>query len=406
MKIVIVGNGPAAVRALEAIAAHKDVSNAGEEEITVISGELTAPYSPMFLGGYLTGELGEKEILIGEKHSLSPGKILGDKVVEVVDSENRVILESGREVGYDKLLIASGASATKPPLKGIDKEGVFFFNRLADVKRLSEKLPEAKDIIIIGAGAIGIEAAITFNKMGKSVLIVEMLYQCLPQMLDDDLARHVERRLSSLGIRFWLDCCVSEITGDNRATGIVAGDKEIIGDVVLLACGLSPNVDFLKSSNVKVNSGILVNEKMQTNIPNIYAAGDVAESIDPYGGYELVFNWYNAVDQGWTAGCNLIGIEDTYKASPGLAILKGAEPPVISIGRKYGENGYETLSVANEGEGAYEKFFIKNDRIECYQAIGISDKVGLMYGYIKERKDVRGIKNILHDNYNPAKLIA
>jgi len=406
MKIVIVGNGPAATKALEAIAAYKAVSHRDVGSITVVSAELIAPYSPMFLVGYLTGELVEEEILLEENHELSVERLLGEKVIRVEDAENKVILESGRELGYDKLLIASGAVPFKPSIKGIDKEGVHFFNRLGDVKGLSRQVPSAKNIIIIGAGATGVEAAVAFNKIGKNVLIVEQLSQILPQMLDRDLAKYLERKLAHSGLGFLFGKSVAEVAGNDRAIGIVVGNKEIMGDLILITVGVKPNIDFLKSSNVKVNRGILVNERMQTNVPNIYAAGDVAESIDPYGGYELVFSWYNAIDQGWTAGCNLIGIENTYKASPGLAVLKGTEPPVISVGGKYGENGYETLSCTDEEKGIYEKIFIKDNHIDCYQAIGMPDKVGLMYNYIRERKDIRQIKGILCNNYSSVNLVA
>jgi NAD(P)H-nitrite reductase large subunit len=406
VEIVIIGNGPAAIKALEAIATCKAIPPADEAKITIISGETTAPYSPMFLVDCLTGELGEREILLGDDHGLSPKRRLGEKVVKIDDSRNKVILESSQEIGYDKLLIASGASPLKPPIEGTDKEGVHFFNRLEDVKRLSRQIPSAENIIIIGAGAIGLEAAIAFSKMGRNVLVVELLGQILPQMLDEDLARYVEGKLGSSGVRFMLGESVSQITGGSRATGVIVGGKEVSGDLILVAVGVKPNIDFLESSNVRVNQGILVNEKMRTNVANIYAAGDVAESIDPYGEYELVFNWYNAIDQGWIAGCNLIGVENTYRASPGLVVLKGLEPPVISIGRKYFENGYETLLHSDREKGIYEKIFIKDNRIDCYQAIGIVDRVGLMYGYIKERKDIGDIKDVLGNNYSLANLVA
>lgn len=406
MKIVIIGNGPAAVKALEAIAHYKDVSKEDITGITIVSAELTAPYSPMFLADFLTGELGEEEILLGDDHGLSHRILLGEMVVKVEDSRNKIITASGQEISYDKLLIASGASPLKASIRGIDKEGLCFFNRLADAKRLSQKVPRAKNAIIIGAGVIGVELAIAFSKMGINVVVVELLDQILPQILDEELAKYVEGKLVGSGVRFMLGESVSQIIGGKRATGIVVGGREVSADLLLVAVGVKPNIDFLGSSNVRVNQGILVNEKMQTSVPNIYAAGDVAESIDPYGGYELVFNWYNAVDQGWIAGCNLIGVENTYRASPGLVALKGLETPVISIGRKYGENGYETLSFTDGEKGVYEKLFIKNNVIDCYQAIGIVDRVGLMYGYIKERKDIDSIKYVLGDNYSPANLVA
>jgi nitrite reductase (NADH) large subunit len=298
-------------------------------------------------------------------------------------------------------LIASGASPLIPSLKGINKEGVYFFNRLADVRRLSKQISRTQDIIIIGAGAIGIEVAITLKKLGRNVLIAELLDQILPQMLDRELAEYFERELTASGIKLLLGEAVSEVTGNNRARGIIVGNKEIEGDLILVTTGVKPNVDFLKFSNVKVNTGILVNEKMQTSVPNIYAAGDVAESLDPYGGHELVFNWYNAIDQAVIAGYNLIGCENIYKPSPALAVIKGIDPPVISVGRKYGEEGYEILSYTDKQRGLYEKTFIRDNRIDCYQAIGISDKVSLIYGYIRGRKDVRRIKKLLGGKDSP-----
>jgi len=402
MKIVIIGNGPAAVRAVQTIETCKAFLSIDGVKITMISQERTPAYSPMFLLGYLTGELGEEEIHLRESHHLSLKKLLGEKVIKVQDSKNRIILESRKEIGYDRLLIASGASPLIPSLKGINKEGVYFFNRLADVRRLSKQISRTQNIIIIGAGAIGIEVAITLKKLGRNVLIAELLDQILPQMLDRELAEYFERELTASGIKLLLGEAVSEVTGNNRAKGIIVGNKEIEGDLILVTTGVKPNVDFLKFSNVKVNTGILVNEKMQTSVPNIYAAGDVVESLDPYGGYELVFNWYNAIDQAVIAGYNLIGFENTYKTSPGLAVIKGADPPVISVGRKYGEEGYETLSYTDPQRGFYEKIFVRNNRIDCYQAIGRSNKVSLIYGYIKGRKDVRRIKSMLGGDYGPA----
>jgi nitrite reductase (NADH) large subunit len=404
-RVLMIGNGPATMSALGAIATHKATSKTDEFEITVISQEKTPAYAPMYLLGYLIGELRRENIMLGDGHGLSPKRLLGEKVIKIHDSKNKVVLGSGREIGYDRLLIASGASALMPTMiKGISKKGVHYFNRLDDVKRLSKEIPNTKTIIIIGAGVVGIEAAIAFNKMGKKVLVAELLDQILPQTLDKELARYFEKILSSLGITFSLAKGVSEITGNDRATGVVVGNKELRGDLILITAGVKPNVGFLKSSSVKLNTGIPVNEKMQTNVPDIYAAGDVAESLDPYGKYELAFNWYNAIDKGWAAGCNLAEAEYTYKASPCLAVLKGAEPFVTSVGRKYGDNGYEIISHIDKYRGIYQKVFIRDNRIDCYQAIGIPDKVALMYSFIKGRKDIRDLEDILVGNWGPAYL--
>ncbi|MGD0915674.1 MAG: FAD-dependent oxidoreductase [Thermodesulfobacteriota bacterium] len=406
VEIVVIGNGPAAFKAFQTIAAYRAESSTDEMKITVVSQERTPAYSPMFLLGYLAGELREEEILLRDSHGLFLKRLLGEKVIKVQDSKNRIILGSGKEIGYDRLLIASGASPLIPALKGINKKGVYFFNRLEDVRKLSKQLPSTQNIIIIGAGAVGIEVAIALKKLGRNVLIIELLDQILPQVLDKELAEYFKKKLSSSGIKLLLGESVSEVTGNDKAMGIIVGNKEIEGDLILVTTGVKPNVDFLEFSNVKVNTGILVNGKMQTSVPNIYAAGDVVESLDPYGGYELVFNWYNAIDQAVIAGNNLIGVENTYKTSPGLTVIKGADPPVISVGRKYGDEGYEILSYTNTNKqrGFYEKIFVRNNRMDCYQAIGISDKISLIYSYIKGRKDVRRIKSMLGGNYGPAHL--
>ena len=406
VEIVVIGNGPAAFKAFQTIAAYRAESSTDEMKITVVSQERTPAYSPMFLLGYLAGELREEEILLRDSHGLFLKRLLGEKVIKVQDSKNRIILGSGKEIGYDRLLIASGASPLIPALKGINKKGVYFFNRLEDVRKLSKQLPNTQNIIIIGAGAVGIEVAIALKKLGRNVLIIELLDQILPQVLDKELAEYFKKKLSSSGIKLLLGESVSEVTGNDKAMGIIVGNKEIEGDLILVTTGVKPNVDFLEFSNVKVNTGILVNGKMQTSVPNIYAAGDVVESLDPYGGYELVFNWYNAIDQAVIAGNNLIGVENTYKTSPGLTVIKGADPPVISVGRKYGDEGYEILSYTNTNKqrGFYEKIFVRNNRMDCYQAIGISDKISLIYSYIKGRKDVRRIKSMLGGNYGPAHL--
>lgn len=393
MRIVIIGNGPAAIKALQAIATCGDASK--RPEITVISAEKTPAYSPMFLTDYLSGNLKETELLLRDNYGLPVKRILVAKVIEVKDNQNKVIIGDGKEIHYDKLLIASGASPVKPPIKGIDKKEVYFFNRLSDARKMSHRLQKVRNAIVVGAGAIGIEIAVTLNKMRKEVIVIEALNQILPEMLDDDLSQYLKKELSHRGIKFWLGMAVSEVTGNRQASGVVIGNREIHGDLVIIAIGVKPNVDFLASSCVNLGRGILVNERMQTNIANIYAAGDVAESIDPYGGHELVFNYYNAIDQGWIAGCNLIGIEKAYEASPGLSVLKGMEFPVCCIGRKYSKNGYEILVHTDEKRGIFEKIFIRDSHIDCYQALGIWDKIGQMYGYIKCRKDISQVKETL-----------
>jgi nitrite reductase (NADH) large subunit len=398
MRIVIIGYGPAAVRALAAIDSYEHVLSRDNLQVNIVSAEDTVPYSPMFLIEYLAGKLDEGELYLqpeNRAYGLPVEKILGTRVAQVKEREKVLILKDGREMGYDKLLIATGALAIKPAIQGISKKGVFVLNRLDDAKKLSKEIEDANDVLILGGGPIGIEAAMAFNNLGKKVKVIELLDQILPQVLDRDLSSYVERKLVESGIRFLLGEAAAEITGEERARGIVVGRKELRGDLILITAGVEPNIDFLKSTQLRLDRGVIVNEMMETNISNIYAAGDVAQSENPYGKYEAVFSWHSAVEEGWIAGCNLVGLEKRYQYCPNLTVLKGSDFPIVSIGGKDSENEYQILSYKDERRGILEKVFIRNNHLDCYQAVGITHKVGLMYHFIKDRKDISEFRDTL-----------
>lgn len=404
-RIVIIGNGPAAIRALQAISTCKIRLPDSKVDVTVVSAERCPPYSPMFLVDYVTGDLQMDQITLREAPGLAHRRIEGEKVSSVCDCRNVVILETGKEIPYDRLLVASGASPFVPAIKGIEKEGVFFLNRLADAERLSPAIRVATKAIVIGAGMIGVEAAIAFRKMGRDVVVVEALDSILPGMLDKELADHAERRLCSLGIEFMKGTGIFEIAGSTAAKGVVAGDRVVDGDLILVAAGVAPNVGFLRDSTVMVDKGIVVDEKMRTTVPDIYAAGDVAESIDPYGGREIVPNWYNSAEQGRVAGSNLVGLDITCPHSPAVSVLKGAEPPIAAVGRLYRGVDYEVLSSSDPRRDVHEKVFVRDQRIEAYQAVGTTDKVGFMYDSIRGRKNIDGIKRDLRTRASGAVLL-
>lgn len=392
MKLLIIGNGPAAVNALKAIAANqKDNSHL----VTLVSHENSPAYSPMFLSDYLSGNLQEKDLFIEEIVDLDVEKKLGQKLVGIDGLQRKVLTDSGEELEYDNLLIASGASPLKLPIPGMDKSDVYYFNRISDVQGLYRALKTAEGVIVIGAGAIGIEVAMVLNKIGKSVVVMDMQARILPEMLEETLSQYFQGILEAKGIRFLLGYPVEEIIGNESAEGVMSQNRMIQGDLIIMATGIKPNIDFIESSGIVVNKGIVVNDKMQTNIPSIFAAGDVAESIDPYGESELVFNYYNAIDQGWVAGCNMIGVKRSLCLSPILSVIKGSNPVVCSIGRCYHSIEYEIIRNDDIRKGILERFYINNNVIYCYQSIGIQNKLGLIYNYIKCRKDIGHIRDKL-----------
>lgn len=409
MKIVIIGYGPAAVSALRAIEHSRHLID-GTFEVTVVSSEPMNAYAPMFLIDYSIGKLAEEQLYLlkgNQAHGLRAEIILGKQVNQVVEQKKYILLEDGREIKFDRLLIATGASAISPPIKGLSRDGVFFLNRLKDAEKLSRALKKASNILIVGAGAIGLEAAIAFNKLGKGVKVIELKEQILPQILSQDLAQYVQRKLEGSGIEFLLGETISQITGRDKVVGVVTRTgKEICGDLILIAAGVRPNIGLLGSSCIKTNSGIIVDEYMRTNVPYIYAAGDVAETKNLDGEFEVAFSWYKAVAQGWVAGLNLIGQPKKYSYIPVLSVIKGADFPIISIGSRPEQN-YELVSYRNEEGGILEEVYIKDGYIEHYEAIGLDHKVGFIYWFIKDRKRVEKFKeSLLSPNFSATKLMS
>lgn len=410
MKIAIIGYGPAAIGALDAMERHVSLHREERPDVTVICAEKEDPYAPMFLIKYLTGELTLGQLSIRPKaggYAFPFHALLGCRAVGILDREKKVVLEDGREIGFDKLLIANGATPILPPVKGLDMEGVFFLSRLHEAEKISRALPATREVVIVGAGAMGMEAAIALRRLGKGVTVVERLDQILPQTLSPHLAGYVQGRLEAQGMEFRLGAGVSEMTGKKRRTGVVTrSGEEIEGDMILLTAGVRPNTDLVKSSAIGTHHGIMVNDRMQTSIPDIYAAGDAAESRNAQGGYELVFNWYSAISQGWIAGCNMMGQTKDFLFCPMLSALKEIGFPVISIGRRSTEGG-ELLSRKEEKRGIFEEISVRNGFVESYQAIGVKEKVGLMYSMIKNRKKVDRLKkDLLTESFNATRLIS
>jgi len=401
MRIVIVGNGPAAISAVEAIRAHQMMLGLNDIEIWMLSKETTPAYAPMFLTDYIMGKLEEKKLYLRGSNFYNQFRIktlFGDPVDGIDDRNKRVILQSGREFNFDRLLIATGAVPIKPPIKGIDREHVFFLNKLSDAKQIAKKIAACKKATIIGAGAIGIEAATALNALGLDVSVVELLDHVVPAVLDKEGAHYVERNLRQKGIKLVLGDRVSEIFCRSSSKGCVLESGKIIeSDLIIVCVGVRPSMDIVKSTDIKTSKGIIVNEKMETSVPDIYAAGDAVESPNLYGNYTLNFTWYSAVEQGWTAGCNIVGIKRQLTTSVCVNILKGLDFVAAAITQAPKSlNKCEVLTSKDEEKGIFEKIVLDKGHIVQYQGVNVPpSKIGFIHQAVKFGKSVEKFKDQL-----------
>lgn len=366
MKIVIIGNGPAAISAIEAIRQF-DM----DCEITIISKEGEPAYTPCFLHRYVSGEIGKERLYMREDDFYDRKRIrtiFGVAVTEVMPMDNKLRLSDGRELTYDNLLMAAGSMPVIPKREGIEGEGVFAFRTISDADRILRSLKESKEAVVMGAGFIGLEIAEALSLMGATVTVVEKEDRILPRMLDGEIAEVVKRHVENKGARILTGRSIEAVKRTkNKIKGVMLDNGEIIPcGMLIVAAGVRPNLEMLKNGSIKTNQGILVDDHMRTNISNICAAGDIAE-IEIGGTRKVNPIHLNAVKGGYIAGCNIVGL-DTRLASHfedmNVVTLFGLS--VLSLGTQSGER----VLKKRDSKGIVKVYLNEKGHIQGIQLLG------------------------------------
>ncbi len=313
MRYVIIGASAAGCKAAETLRRY-----ALKSPITVISEEPQPLYSRPLLTYLLSGEVPRDKVwLKGEDYFREWGfaPVLGAPVVRVDPEAHGVHLRGGSVIPYDRLLIASGARPRRLGLPGEDLAGVFTLRTLADWQRLEAGLPREGRVVVVGAGAVGLKAAEALQRRGLKVSLVEAEPHALPRMVDETAAGLLEQALRGMGIELEFNARPVAVLGAQgwvRALALADG-REIPGQAVLLAVGVTPNVEFLAGTGLAEAGGIPVDNQMATQAPDIFAAGDCALPYLLLTGERAAYQiWPAAVAQGRVAGANLAGAGLTY----------------------------------------------------------------------------------------------
>ncbi|MFQ5874137.1 MAG: NAD(P)/FAD-dependent oxidoreductase, partial [Dehalococcoidia bacterium] len=271
---VIVGAGPAGLRAIETIRSHESGSS-----ITLIGDEQA--YSRMVLPYLLAGDIEEKGVLTGDSSyfsSLNVETRFGRKVTSIDSRANTVTLDDGSTVSYDDLLISTGSLATRPQIPGADLPGVQNMWTLEDARSFLSRAKPNSEVVIVGAGFIGLIILNGLHSAKHKITFVELEDHILPRMIDAGGAAVVEGWMGRHGVESITGATVTERSSSNGRFTLRLKDGRTLGaDSVVMATGIKPNMDFAGSAGIKTREGILVNNKLQTSVSNIYAAGDVAE---------------------------------------------------------------------------------------------------------------------------------
>ena len=383
MRMVIIGNGPAAAAAAETIRSHDTHC-----DITMISRENLHFYSPCPLAEYVEHSIPRERLFLRDRSFYSGLRIrtLLGRAAEWIDTEARRVLLRGHEpVSYERLLIATGASAVLPPIPGLaGTPGAFALKTLADAEAIMARVEPGLRAVVIGSGYIGLEAAQALVRRGLSVTVIEAKPQVLPQMLDEEVAFLVERRLRDHGIEVLLNSPAEAVLpGPDGVAAVGTGGREIPCELVICAAGVRPDLSLVAGSGIATRTGILVDDRMQTNRKDVFAAGDIVETCDVHGAIAFLPNWPNAVHSGRVAGSNMVGVEQRYRGSENVNVLRVFDVPVGSFGAHQGEH-----TVRRSARGTLKKLFLNGGRIVGGQMFGEVQSTGLYHELMKKGVDV------------------
>ncbi|MFQ6076224.1 MAG: FAD-dependent oxidoreductase [Candidatus Bathyarchaeia archaeon] len=320
-RIAIVGANAAGIDA--ASAARKTDRKA---EIVLVTRESYPAYSRCGLPYVLAGEIPRFEDLIvfpPSYYRMMRLDLRTETDVKTVDPREKTLQLEARDgdaetLKYDSLILATGAYPFVPPIKGVDKKGVFSLRTIDDGKMVGEAMKDARTAVVVGAGFIGLEMAHAFVESDIKTTVVELLPYVLPAVLDKDMANLVQRGLEERGIRVITGRGVEEVTGGDHVEGALVAGEEIEADILMMAVGVRPNTELARQlgAEVGVTRGIKVNPRMMTTVPDIYAAGDCVESYNMLTGQPTMSQLgTTAVRQAKVAGINAAG---GYAVFPGV----------------------------------------------------------------------------------------
>ena len=396
---VIIGNSAAALGAVKAIRRFD-----GSCPVTMISADNCLAYSPVLLPYYIAGKIGRDGLFVVNADFYKRNRvklILGNEVVNVDTKDQKVHLNDGSVLEYDNLLIASGSAPEKLSAIGEHMARVMTLRTIDDAQKIVEISKSAKDILISGAGLASLEVANALRRGDRKVTVMAKSKQILSRNADAECASIIQSEIEKSGISFLLGRDVTEIAPCKDRIRVLSdmGDK-ITVDMVIVGKGVSPNVHFLSDKRVKIDRGILVNEKMETNIANVYASGDVAQSKSLLtNDYRVFANWPSACIEGDVAGLNMVGRVTRLPGEVGYNVLPIFNRTVAFLGEtKANSPAVEIVKYSDEKKSIYRKFILRDNRIIGAILLEAFQDVGIVLNLITRCVDVSRRKDELANN--------
>ena len=384
---LIIGGGTAGMNAMRTIREEEREPS----EITLLSAE--KPYSRMVLPYYLDRSIAEQHVFTTSAALLAQWKVkthVGRRAAALDTKANVCTLDDGSKVEYDDCLIATGSSAVRAPVPGADGANVHSFWTLDECRGVIASVTPGSHVVMIGAGFISFTILNSILALGAKLTIVEVAPRILPRMIDDAGAEVIEEWLRAHGVTIRTNVKVTKIEdarGKKRVKFASGGD--LVCDVVIMATGIKTNLEWLKDSGVRMNRGIIVDDHLRSNVPNVYAAGDVAEGRDLVSGQPALHAIEpTAQEHGRVVGANMAGKDVAYKGSLIINIVEVCHLDAASFGA-WDDAKADTVVGAKRDRSAYRKYLFTGDRLTGAIIIGRSgdvwttNDVGMLKGLVQ-----------------------
>ena len=389
-RYVIIGNGVAAAGCIEGI---RSVDTEGE--ITVVSLEKHEVYCRPLISYYLERktDLTKMSYRAPDFYEKNGARVLyGVSVTEIHPESSAVLLSDGTSLPYDSICVATGSTPFVPPMEGLDSvTNKYSFLTLDDALSLEKELDKDARVLIVGAGLIGLKCAEGIFGRVKDITVCDLADRVLSSILDNECAALMQHCLEEQGIHFLLGDSVAKFEVADAADASESGSgkcylahmrsgAEVPFDVLVLAVGVRANIGLVKAIGGTVNRGIVVNEKLETSLPGIYAAGDCAEGYDlSIGANRVLAIFPNAYMQGHAAGVNMAGGGEIFD--------RGI--PMNSIGffglHAMTAGAYEGECYEEKTENSIKRLYIKDDRLKGFLLIGCKERAGIYTSLIREQ---------------------
>jgi NAD(P)H-nitrite reductase large subunit len=399
---LIIGGGTAGMNAMRTIREEEREPS----EITLVTAE--RPYSRMVLPYYLDKSIAESHVFTASAAQLAKWNVkthIGRRATALDVKLNTCTLDDGTRIEYDDCLIATGSSAVRAPVPGADLPGVHSFWTLDEARGVIAGIQRGTHVVMVGAGFISFTILNSILSLGAKLTIVELAPRILPRMVDATGAELVESWLKAHGVAIRTNVKLTRIEdakGKKRLK--FSAGPEIACDAVIMATGIKTNLEWLKGAGIDIRQGIVVDERLRSNVPNVYAAGDVAEGRDLIsGGPALHAIEPTAQEHGRVVGANMAGKSIAYKGSLIINIVEVCHLDAASFGA-WDDPRAATVSALKNDRNAYRKLLFTGDRLTGAIIIGRSNDiwttndVGMLKGLVQTGVPLGRFKDYLETN--------